>query len=228
MHSSARQHVDIAAWCGGADPLGLEGNLDKFKRALKRVPGLVFAEAKKALQQSGQEFQREMKLTRFRRYTSWKNDKDILQSRTGLLNKSFNYEVQGGSIADLQVRVYSAGTSYANLQEYGGEIKPRNGKYLALPIGKALGPRGIPRKKGPREYPDGFFFTSKRGNLLFGVRSGRGKRKRIEPLYLLRTSVYVPPRLGFSSTWDRLGPNRVLRVGNAVKRGFNRAFEGIT
>lgn len=204
----------------------LEGDLSKLKRGLEHLPAATFKNAQKAFRQSGQEFQRKMTLERFRPYSGWKNNTDQLQSRTGFLKKSIGYSVTGSSLGELELRVYSAGIKYANLQEYGGTITPKNGRYLALPIGKALGPRGIPKKRGPREYPDGFFFTSKRGNLLFGVRVGKGKRKKIEPLYWLRESVKIPPRFGFRKTWNELGKNRYLRVRSAFRAGVREAFGG--
>lgn len=204
----------------------LEGDLSKLKRGLQRLPTATFKNAQEAFRQSGREFQRKMTLERFRPYSSWKNNTDQMQSRSGFLRKSLGYSVTGSRLGDLELRVYSAGIRYANLQEYGGTITPKNGRYLALPIGKALDRRGIPKKRGPREYPDGFFFTSKRGNLLFGIRVGKGKKKEIQPLYLLRDSVKIPPRFGFRKTWNELGRNRYLRVRSAFRAGVREAFGG--
>lgn len=204
----------------------LEGDLGKLKRGLERIPRTTFRAVEKAFQQSGQQFQRQMVLTRFREYAGNRNTGSILQSRTSFLKKSIGYKVTGTNFSDLELRVFSAGLKYANLQEYGGTVLPVKGKYLALPIGAALGRRGIPKKAGPRDYPEGFFFTSKRGNLLFGRTIKKRKKKEIELLYSLRTSVYIPPRLGFRKTWNDLGQSRIRRIRAGFQRGLREAFGG--
>lgn len=204
----------------------LEGDLSKLKQGLARVPQTTFRAVEKAFQQSGQQFQRTMTLERFRPFESNYNRGDILQSRTGFLKKSIGYSVTGETLGTLELRVFSAGMKYANIQEYGGVVRPKNAKYLALPIGNALGPRGVARKSGPRAYPDGFFFTSKKGNLIFAVKTGSKKKRRIEPLYLLRKSVTIPPRFGFRKTWTKLGPDRIQRVRAGFQTGLRQAFGG--
>jgi hypothetical protein len=204
----------------------LEGDLKKMKRGLERVPQATFRAVERAFQQSGQEFQRQVTLNRFRPFTENRNTTSIMQSRTGFLKKSIGYKVSGSSFSDLELRVFSAGIKYANLQEYGGTIRPVNRKYLAIPIAGALGRRGIPKKSSPLDYPNGFFFKSSRGNLLFGQMVGKGKRKKLELLYSLRKSVKIPPRFGFRKTWTELGGNRIKRIRAAFQDGMRQAFGG--
>lgn len=72
-------------------------------------------------------------------------------------------------------------------------IVPEGHPYLAIPIGDNLTGAGVARASSPRQILDGFFFTSKKGNLLFGVRGAAGG---VEPLFALKESVTVT---GFGS-----------------------------
>lgn len=91
---------------------------------------------------------------------------------------------------------------YAALQQFGGIVKPRTAKWLALPFPGVHG--------RPRDYKGAFFRKSKKGNLImFGQSTRRGRTspqfrpkganatKRttgVFPLFLLKKSVHVPAR----------------------------------
>lgn len=76
---------------------------------------------------------------------------------------------------------------YARIQEEGGTIKPKGHPYLTIPLS---GVKGV-----IANYPDGFFIKSKKGNLLYVERKGKG----IKPLFLLKPSVTLPARRWFSA-----------------------------
>jgi hypothetical protein len=67
------------------------------------------------------------------------------------------------------------------------DIRPTGGRqYLTIPVsaeayGQTMMHGGTPR------FPKAFFFTSKNGNLLYGVKTGR----TIHPLYALKTEVHL-------------------------------------
>lgn len=112
-----------------------------------------------------------------------------LKRRTGNLANS----VDGWRERDLEgtigIRENSLVKDYAYL--LGDEeklITPKNAKYLAIPIGEALTPSGVPRYSSPREVDDGFFVKTG-GRLLFGRKNG--KRGRFRPLFTLVKSVLV-------------------------------------
>ena len=69
-------------------------------------------------------------------------------------------------------------------------------KWLQLPLPAALDSRGLPLKPGPRSWGNTFVAKSKVGNLLIFQRQG----KPVTPLYVLKTSVYIPARLGMADT----------------------------
>jgi len=68
-------------------------------------------------------------------------------------------------------------------------IRPKKGRFLAIPIGENLTGAGVPTYSSPRQVEDGFFLKGKGGQLLFGRRNG--KRGKFRPLFVLVTSVFV-------------------------------------
>lgn len=162
---------------------------------------------------------------------------DKLRVRTGGLRQSFdwagletvgNAPVIGGRIG---VVVFSSGRNYARIQEYGGEVKPKNSKYLTIPLPDNQTKAGVTRygsarnmietygfwKPSEKKYGNMFFFESKKGNLLLGSRGkpgsntrppsgNKGKRRRQPPktywMFVLKESVRIPARLGFRAAWQ--------------------------
>lgn len=112
-----------------------------------------------------------------------------LKSRTGFLRKSVQAWMESDTLAMVGVRPNTAVEKYKWL--LGGDtvtIRPKRGRYLAIPIGENLTAAGVARYRSPREVTDGFFLRSK-GQLLFGRKNG--KRGRFRPLFTLVTSVTV-------------------------------------
>ena len=98
---------------------------------------------------------------------------------------------------------------YAAAQQFGGTLESsRPGGFLAIPIADNLAGRKDPKFDSPREVADGFFFKSKKGNLLFARRKSRKNEKTkrrkkgskiagavragIELLFVLKKSVTIP------------------------------------
>jgi hypothetical protein len=67
-------------------------------------------------------------------------------------------------------------------------IRPKNSKFLAIPIGENLTPAGVPKFTSPRQVPDGFFLR-KNGQLLFGHKNG--KKGKFRALFAMKTEVTV-------------------------------------
>lgn len=133
--------------------------------------------------------------------------------RTGTLRRSFGHEVRGQGLTS-ELRVFSQGTPYAAIQEFGGTIKPKNKRFLTVPLPDAKTPAGALKggarlvQRGSRYFTaDGeptFIFRSKRGNLLIGSEAKNGRRRL---LYTLKTSVTLKARLGFRATFaDKTAP----------------------
>ena len=93
----------------------------------------------------------------------------------------------------------------AHAHEYGATIKPKKGKYLAIPLTKEAQAAG-----SPRAFSDLYFVNAKGGNLLM-VRDKKkhGGKTESETMYLLVKSVTLPERsfirASFDAQQDELG-----------------------
>lgn len=112
-----------------------------------------------------------------------------------------------------------ADVPYAAIQEFGGTISAENGKYLCIPLPAALDSSGVPLKSSSRDWPNTFVKTSKAGNLLIFQRRGTS----VIPLYVLKTSVVIPPRLGMKKTLDAGLPYFVERAMDRMVAAINGA-----
>lgn len=115
----------------------------------------------------------------------------LLNTRTAHLTRNVNFQVSGGDInprAVLGTGVSPAkSVVYADIQERGGTIKPKNKQYLTVPL---------PGVKGTAaNFPNAFIIKSKAGNLLIVERAGQGG---IHPLFVLKKEVILPARGWFS------------------------------
>jgi len=102
-------------------------------------------------------------------------------------------------------------------------ITPKKGKYLTIPIGENLTPTGQAKYSSPRDVPDGFFFRSKSGSLLFGYRAGKTDRARVRPLFVLKPSVTV---IGSGALIDGV-MDSIDDIGQAIEDELNQ-IEGFT
>lgn len=138
--------------------------------------------------------------------------------KTAQLARSWKVIVTGTTVEDLR-GTYATTSRYARMQEFGGVQRPRNAKMLAIPLSGALTPTGIGRFNGslravlPAAFPGGTFVArSKSGNLiLFGKTD-----KDADPiaLFVLKSQVTIPPRLGTRDLWKANQPEaqRILNV----------------
>lgn len=86
--------------------------------------------------------------------------------------------------------------NYAQIQEEGGTIRPRNSKYLAIPLPDAY--RGRSVADPPRSYRDTFVQRNPKTGKLFIIQQARGGKFNF--LFLLAKQVKLQPRLGMVST----------------------------
>lgn len=221
----------------------------RVQSALRRAPALIARESNAALGRIGRDFTARMQTTRFRGYDGTSGG--AIQNRSGLLRRSFDYEVEGTRLERLRLRVFSAGVKYANLQEYGGVIRPTPPrKYLTIPLRDNLTGAGVPRypsaaalRDAPGEEGRTFIAKKKNGTLLIGQRlsrklgatvldgSGRTakvKRKRyragdVRWLWVLVRQTRVEGRLGFRSTWNNQAAYRRRTLGAALDTAIREA-----
>lgn len=72
-------------------------------------------------------------------------------------------------------------------------IRPKNAKYLSIPIGDNLNASGTAKYSSPRDVPENLkatFFQS-HGQLLFGYRPGKTGRARMRVLFVFKREVQV-------------------------------------
>jgi hypothetical protein len=121
-----------------------------------------------------------------------------LSTRTGKALQSIqdSVKVTGDTFDDVQGQI--GGIFYLRIQEYGGTITPKKGKYLTVPLPAALDGAGVPLRASARDWEKTFVIRSKSGNLLICRREG----KQIVPLYVLVTQVVIPPRLGMRNALE--------------------------
>ena len=139
-----------------------------------------------------------------------------LSVRSGDLIKSIvdSVNVTGSTFGDIQGFI-GAG-KWGTVHEYGATIHAKNVHFLTIPLPAALDSRGLPLKKSAKEWNNTFVARSKKGNLLIFQKVGT----TIIPLYLLRESVTIPPRLGMERTLNSQLPYFVDKVVDAMVKSL--------
>lgn len=134
----------------------------------------------------------------------------------------------GGLIASIEKSVKITGTTFENLEgfisaafpgvvhEFGATIRPKKAKMLTVPLPAALDNRGVPIRKSARDWPNTFVARSKAGNLIIFQKRGT----EIVPLYVLKSSVKIPPRLGMRQTLETGIPYFVERAMDRMVKGI--------
>jgi hypothetical protein len=147
-----------------------------------------------------------------------------LSKRSGALTNAILGSVQvSGTVFDqIQGQIGAPGIPYASIQEFGGTIHAK-GKLLTIPLPAALDSRGVPLKASAREWKNTFVAKSKKGNLIIFQKVG----STIIPLYVLKSQVTIPPRLGLGKTIQAGLPYFVDHAADAVVaavlKGLNHA-----
>lgn len=137
-----------------------------------------------------------------------------LSVRTGALRRSIRHSVgvTGGG-GELLVGI-SGGVPYGRIHEYGGVVRPKKSRMLAIPTRRMRTRAGVGRVASPRDIP-GLFVVVKGGKVFLarrtttktgkagkktsggGVTGKRAGRGNIEILFTLVRQVTIPARMGF-------------------------------
>lgn len=127
-----------------------------------------------------------------------------LSRRSGRLTASIkrSVRVSGDLTSEIQGLIGSD-LVYARTHEFGARIRARRAKYLTIPLKAALNSDGTPKRRSAREWDNTFVQESKAGNLIIFQKRG----KRIVPLYVLKQTVFVPPRLGLGDALQKGAPD---------------------
>ena len=142
-----------------------------------------------------------------------------LMVRTGELNRGWRHKEKGEDFGSLQTELYTH-VIYAAVHEYGKTITPKNARMLAIPLKgtPATDAQGNPLYSSPlrQNLPPGNWtiWRSKRGALLLGQREG----ENLQPWFLLRSRVKIPPRLRFRETVRE----RVIQLRNLLAERYGK------
>jgi hypothetical protein len=137
-----------------------------------------------------------------------------LSKRSGSLIETIigSVTVSGSTFATIQGTI--GGSMIAAVQEFGATITPKTAQFLTVPLPAALDSNGVPLKKSARDWQNTFVAKTKKGNLVIFRKDGA----QIVPLYVLKTSVTIPARLGMQATLTAGLPYFVDRsMDNIVK-----------
>ncbi len=140
---------------------------------------------------------------------------EVLKVRTGAYRAAINKTAPAKTARGWEGVVGSkrgASEKYAAIHETGGTIRAKK-KLLAIPLSRTKA--GVARDSTPLDYPDGFWFKSRRGNILFGVADGRGG---VTPLFLGLPSVKIPARRPMGRSFDEIRPTVLAEFDALVKR----------
>jgi len=101
---------------------------------------------------------------------------------------------------------------YAYIQDKGGTIRKKD-KMLTIPLGDTKGVI--------KNFPDGFFVKTKKGDILYCYRAG----KKLMPLFLLKDEVNIPATLWFTSVMEKRGPvlKEMMRPENIFTEALKMA-----
>jgi hypothetical protein len=106
----------------------------------------------------------------------------------------------------------------AHAHEYGATIKPKKGKYLAIPLTKEAQAAG-----SPRAFSDLRFVNAKDGKLLMvRDKKKRGGKTESEAMYLLVKSVTLPERSFIRASFDA----QQKELGSIVTGAMVKMLEG--
>lgn len=139
------------------------------------------------------------------------------RSGAGMRSLIDGIKVEGTTYENLKGRI--TGLPYLRTHEFGATIRPKKGKYLTVPLPAALKSDGTPIKSSARDWQNTFVIKSKKGNLLIVRREG----KDIVPLYVLKESVTIQPRLGLQETLNSGMPYFVDRALDAMTKAILNA-----
>lgn len=191
--------------------MGLKAVADHVGRSLDKAPELISREMKEFLEGVAEALAR-------RHGKAWPGGTTAttMSKRSGWMIQSIkdSVKVKGTTISTIEGEI---SVPYERkIHENGGVLKPKTAKYLTIPLPAALDSKGIPLKKSAKEWQNTFVIRSKKGNLLIVQRKGI----QIIPLYVLKTSVYIPPRLGLGKTLQAGNSYLVDKIADAILRSI--------
>lgn len=135
------------------------------------------------------------------------NIKDEELIRTRQLSRSIHAEIsmRGPAVAEAEI---GTDLEYGPIHEFGGTIRPKSAKYLAIPVGTYKG--------SPLKHPRLKIRITNAGNLVMVDSMGRVQ-------YVLKTSVEIPARPYMRPAFDEKKQDAIDDMGRAFARLVTKA-----
>jgi len=215
----------------------ITSNSDEFKRMTELLEPQLYKVAREGLVQLQETWVRNMKKDRFTGYYPGPTRGTRLRARSGHLRSSAGGRVTGKKLDSLKalLRIGGGRAGYARIQEEGGTITPKKGTYLTIPLRQALRPGTGTLKPGAviRGDKASGYYTSMGPTFILNL-GGRpvimvkkGKRGTMVPLYTLRRSVKIPPRLGATDELMDVGKQMLPTISRDMLRVLVHAKGGL-
>lgn len=209
--------------------LRFTSNSDEFKRMTDRLGTKLYGIAREGFVELQETWVRNMKKDRFSGYYPGPTRGNRLRTRSGHLRSSAGGRVTGKNLGSLRalLRIGGGRAGYARIQEEGGTVTPTKRKFLTIPLRQALRPgTGTLRpsaviRRTAGGYATGMgptFILNLGGRPVIMASRGHGPRRDVVPLYSLRRSVKIPPRLGATNELLDVGKKFLPRISEDMLR----------
>ena len=153
-----------------------------------------------------------------RHSTPWRPERSrsgrlFKRSGKGIRGIIRSVKVSGATLGAIKGRI---GAKFPmSVHEKGAVVRAKNAQFLTIPLPAALNSKGIALRKKARDWPNTFVALSRNRNLIIFQKRAGG----IVPLYLLKKSVKIPPRLGMEDVLKKEGlPFFQRRALDAIER----------
>lgn len=172
---------------------------DKLRELARAVSG---DQLQQAMMQGGLLLEREMK----------NNIRSNHLIDTGNLRESVTAEPEGSDA----VTVGPRNVVYAAIHEFGGTIRPRNAKYLAIPLSPKAKKAGSPKNYPGELQPMRLAGLQDRLFLVDVDRMQRARRSELSLAYILLRSVQMPARPYVRPALDQHGDDAIQAIADAL------------
>lgn len=145
------------------------------------------------------------------------------------VNENENVGLRPKVVVKAGGRSSAGNVPYAAIHEFGGVILPRNVKYLPVPLPWAQQrAKQIRRKAGAtlRNARNLTLIKSKRGNLLLAEMTGKGKGRRMSPVFILKKSVRMTARPYMRPSLVESRPKMLSNIKSEIRKAIRTIEPG--
>ena len=154
-----------------------------------------------------------------------------LNRRSGNLSRDWVVETSDeAEEMSITVRTQGAANTYAGTQEgINGNpvtLTPKNGKYMWIPLAANLMSNGMAHLTPSQAIQQPHFIRWDRGPVFFGKSPVKQSKKSfaenfgIVPLFVLKTSVTIPARMGAGQLFQSMLPDLKTSISDAISGAF--------